>query len=54
MSGISKERKQDSGEKITAVLFVLVAFAAVFVGVHKDDIMEGRLMEVLASYVQDS
>ncbi|WP_154446470.1 hypothetical protein [Halovulum marinum] len=54
MAGISRARKQDSGDKITALLFVAVAFAAVFVGVHKDDIVEGRLIEVLTSYVQDS
>lgn len=54
MSGIRKERKQDAGDKFTAIFFVLCAFGAVFVGFHKDAILEGRIVEVVLSYVHES
>ncbi len=44
--------KTGKGEKITAIAFVLIASAAVFIGMHKKDIEEGRLMETVATYIE--
>jgi len=44
--------KTSKGEKVTAIAFVLIASLAVFIGVHKKDIEEGRLLETVASYIE--
>ena len=47
----SRERKQGAGEKMTAIGFVMVAGCAIFLSMHKEAVMEGRIFEVLASYI---
>ena len=42
--------KTSTMEKVTAMGFVGVAFSAVFLVMHRDDILAGRLVEVVASY----
>ncbi|MEM8787968.1 MAG: hypothetical protein AAGE76_06885 [Pseudomonadota bacterium] len=44
--------KTSAGEKFVAITFVLCASVAVFIGMHKKDIEEGRFMEVVASYLE--
>jgi len=44
--------KSSNGEKVTAIAFVVIASVAVFIGIHKKDIEEGRLMETVAAYVE--
>ena len=39
-------------DKVLAIAFVFCAFCAVFLGMHKEDIEEGRLGEVVASYIE--
>lgn len=51
MKRSSVSDKSSNGEKMTAIAFVVIAFAAVFIGLHKKDIEEGRLMQTVASYV---
>ncbi len=50
----SKSRVSDktsTGEKVTAIGFVAIAFAAVFLGLHKDEVMAGQLVDVVVSYL---
>ena len=39
-------------EQFVAIVFVLCAFGAVFVGVHKEDIEKGQFDQVVESYVE--
>ncbi|MEM8870861.1 MAG: hypothetical protein AAGB10_12575 [Pseudomonadota bacterium] len=50
----SKSRVSDktsAGEKLTAIGFVFLAFAAVFLSVHKEELLAGRIVEVALSYL---
>ncbi|MEM8657476.1 MAG: hypothetical protein AAFV27_08220 [Pseudomonadota bacterium] len=50
----SKSRVSDktsAGEKLTAIGFVSLAFAAVFLSVHKEDVLAGRIVEVVMAYL---
>ena len=38
-------------DKVLAIAFVFCAFCAVFLGMHKEDIENGQLDEVVASYI---
>lgn len=40
-------------ENAVGLGFVFFAAVAVFIGVHKEEIADGRIDEVIASYIED-
>ena len=48
-----KERKQGAGDRIVSLLFIFAAFAAVFLVTHKQELVEGRIVETVQAYVTE-
>ncbi|WP_112322645.1 hypothetical protein [Oceanibium sediminis] len=51
MNRSSKVQGTSKTEQILSIVFVLCAFAAGFLVMHKDEIMNGEIDQVIASYI---
>ena len=51
MNRSSKVRGTSNTEQFLAITFVLCAFAAGFLVVHKEEVMNGEIDQVIAGYI---
>ena len=51
MNRSSKVKATSGTEQLLSIVFVLCAFAAGFLVVHKEEVMNGEIDQVIASYI---